>query len=159
MLNSPSVANTTVNNSVQFHCEYACISNAVALWFVEEKIDVDVNLDQISIKRSSNRDEACRNPAAADASILHYSEILEISLLTSFDHPIPVYCAYILACNNHVDCSPEICFSDLVGELQGTYSYFQLHFIFVMSTYYLHVAVVESKFNQESNYINTKTPG
>ena len=120
MLSSLLIANAAVNNSVQFHCEYACISNAVAVWFIEDKIDVDVNLDQISVKRSSDRDEACRNPAAADASILHYSEILEISPLTSFDHPIPVYCAYILACNNRMECSPEICFSDLVSELQGT---------------------------------------
>ena len=119
MLSSPSIANATLNNSVQFHCEYACISNAVAVWFIEEKIDVDVNLDQILIKRSSNREEACRNPATADASILHYSEILEISPLTSFDHPIPVYCAYILACNSRVECRPMICFSDLAGELQG----------------------------------------
>ena len=119
MLNSPSVANITVNNTVEFHCEYACISNTIAVWFIEDKIDMDVNLDQISVRRSSNRDEACGNPAAAHISTLHYNEILEISPLVSFDHPIPVYCAYILACNNRMECSPQICFSDLVGELQG----------------------------------------
>ena len=123
MLSSPSAANTTVNNSVQFHCEYACISNAVSLWFIEEKIDMDVNLlDQFSLKRSSNRDEACRNTATTSPTVdtfLRYSEILEIIPLVSIDHPLPVYCAYILACNNHVECRPKMCFSDLVGNLQG----------------------------------------
>ena len=80
---------------------------------------MDVNLDEVLIKRSSNRDEICRNPTAADTS-LHFIEIIEINPLTSFGHPILVYCAYILACNNHnMECRPKICFSDLIGELQG----------------------------------------
>lgn len=119
MLNSPSVAITTINNSLQFHCEYACLLNAVATWFIEDRIDVDVNADQILIKRSSNRNEACRtaSTAAPDTS-LRYSEMVEINPLISFEHPMPVYCAYILACNNHMECRPRICFSDL-AEFQG----------------------------------------
>jgi hypothetical protein len=120
MLNSPAISNTTINSSVQFHCEYACILNAVAAWFIEERIDVDVNSDQILVQRSSNRNEACRAASTAGGDIsLRYSEILEINPLISFGHPIPVYCAYILACNNRVECRPRICFSDLVGKFQG----------------------------------------
>ena len=118
-LNSPSVINTTVNNSIQFRCEYACMSNAVAIWFIEEKVDMDVNLDQLFVRRSSNGYQACRSTSTADTFPVHYSEILEINPLVSFDHPLPVYCAYILVCNNHVECRPKICFSDLVGEFQG----------------------------------------
>ena len=117
MLSGHSVANTSINNSVQFHCEYACILNTVAAWFIEEKIDMDINSDQFLIKRSSNRNEACKT-FATDTS-LRYSEILEINPLASVEYPIPVYCAYIQACNKHVECRPRICFSDLVGEFRG----------------------------------------
>ena len=117
MLSGPSVSNTSINNSVQFHCEYACILNTVAAWFIEEKIDMDINSDQFLIKRSSNRNEACKT-FATDTS-LRYSEILEINPLASVEYPIPVYCAYIQACNKHVECRPRICFSDLVGEFRG----------------------------------------
>ena len=121
MLSGPSVANTSINNSVQFHCEYACIFNTVAAWFIDERIDMDINSDQFLIRRSSNRNEACKT-SATDTS-LRYSEILEINPLASFGYPILVYCAYIQACSKHADiimeCRPRICFSDLVGEFQG----------------------------------------
>ena len=119
MLSGPSVANATRNNSVQFHCKYACIFNTVAAWFINERIDMDINSDEFLIRRTSNRNEACKS-SAADTS-LRYSEVLEINPLASFGHPIPVYCAYIQACNKYdiVECRPRICFSDLVGEFRG----------------------------------------
>ena len=91
MLNSPSVANTTVNSSVQFLCEYACISNAVAVWFIEEKIDMNVNSDQLLVRKSSNRDEACKNATPTDT--LYFSEILEIHpLYIPYPCTVRIYC-------------------------------------------------------------------
>ena len=52
-------------------CSFTCIFNTVAAWFIDKRIDMDINSDEFLIRRTSNRNEACKT-FAADTIILNF---------------------------------------------------------------------------------------
>lgn len=104
-----NIYNSTIGESIEFHCQVACGLNGLIVWFVGEKAISHVSLDLFYIEEASNTRWQHCNLQSNNAS---YTEKLVITPLKPVT--VPVYCASTVICNKQsaAGCVYNTCFSE-----------------------------------------------
>ena len=112
MINDLSVTNiynSTIGESIEFHCQVACGLNGLIVWFIGEYAISQVSLDLFYIVETSNTRWQNCNLQSNNASYTEKLVIIPLEAVT-----VPVYCASTVVCNKQsaTGCAYDTCFSE-----------------------------------------------